>query len=620
MLAAGAAFGEKDYSGEHLRTLSIDELADIEITSVTKTAEPLSDAPAAIYVITHDDILRSSALTLPELLRQAPNLQVAQVSGSGYAITARGFNGTTTSNGAGNKLLALIDGRSIYTPLYAGVFWDLQYVLPEDIERIEVISGPGATLWGANAVNGVINIVTRDAAETRGLFAAGSGGSLEQNLGLRHGSRIGTDAAFRVYAMGYWRGADENGPGAGARDGWNKYQGGFRFDWTPGSAHLTLQGDAFSGREDQASGPSAVIAGHNLLARWTQPVAGGTFQLQAYYDYTTLYVPHGIGDAMRTYDIDAQHSFAWGERHEIVWGGGFRLFHDSFSNTDSTLFLPPATTHTLANLFVQDTIALSHALKLTLGTKFEDDPFVGIETLPSARIAWKAGDRSLIWASVSRAVRAPSLWDRNLHQVVGGFTLLAGGRFKSETLVAYEAGYRGKPLANLSLSANVFYNVYDRLRSVEFSPGPAFPLVYGNLMEGETYGLEAWAGYGVTENWVVSAGINLLEQHLRLKPQSFKLVGTESAGNDPGEQFFLRSSWRLDADFDLDVDARYIGALPNPHVPAYMGLNARLGWHATEHVDIVLSGANLAGSHREFGPAGSLEFGPSVLLTLQWRR
>jgi iron complex outermembrane receptor protein len=213
-------------------------------------------------------------------------------------------------------------------------------------------------------------------------------------------------------------------------------------------------------------------------------------------------------------------------------------------------------------------------------------------------------------------VRAPSLWDRNLNLVGGGITVLSGGRFESETLVAYEAGYRGQPLPDVSVSASVYYNVYDRLRSVEFSPGPAFPLVYGNLMEGETYGVEAWASYRVTENWVVSAGLNLLHEDLRFKPRSFQLLGIESAGNDPEEQFFLRSSWNISRDFEFDIDARYVGELPNPNVPAYVGLNARLAWHATERFDVVLSGANLAGSHPEFSGA---EFEPSVLLTLQWR-
>jgi iron complex outermembrane receptor protein len=323
---------------------------------------------------------------------------------------------------------------------------------------------------------------------------------------------------------------------------------------------------------------------------------------------------------MWTYDIDVQHSFAWGERQEIVWGGGFRRFRSHFDNAAGTEFHPATTEHNLGNFFVQDTIAISDAVKLTLGTKFEDDPFVGIEILPSGRLSWKTPDGTLLWASVSRAVRAPSLWDRDLHQIVDGFTLLAGGRFKSETVVAYEAGYRGQPLENLTLSVSAYYNVYDRLRSVEFSPGPAFPLVYANLVEGDVYGVEIWGTWQVMENWRVSAGANLMHQDLRFKKGSFQLTGFEILGNDPDEQYFLRSSWSFAPGFDFDIDARYVAELPNPHVPSYVGLNARLAYHVNERIDVVLRGENLAGAHREFGPfATAPEFEPAAFLALEWR-
>lgn len=604
---------------EDLSQLSIDDLANIPVTSVSKRAEPLSDAAAAIFVIDRNDIHRSGATTLPEILRLAPNLQVAQVSGSGYAITARGFNGTTTNNGAGNKLLVLIDGRTVYTPLYGGVFWDLQNVLPEDIERIEVVSGPGAALWGANAVNGVINIITRSANDTKGLSVSADAGMIESGGSVQYGGMIADNAAFRVYGQLFARGDDTTQGGVNPMDAWDKQQGGFRVDWSPGNAAVTLQGDIFSGREEQSGGPNAVIGGNNILARWTQPLDGGaTFQAQAYYDYNTLYVPGSLGDSLSTYDLDVQHSFNWGARQQLVWGGGIRFVHDDFTNTASLKFLPPVRDMSVANGFVQDSIALDRDLSLILGIKIEDDPFVGIEPLPNARLAWKLSNNDLLWAAVSRAVRAPTLWDRDLNELFNGQTIISGGDFQSEELIAYEAGYRAQPLANLSLSLSTYYNDYQDLRSLEFSAGNSLPFVFANMMEGHTYGLEFWSSYQAADWWKLSAGVNLLQEKLKFKPGSTQLLGLQAAGDDPTHQFTLRSSFDLPHDLELDIDARYIGALPNPAVPAYVGINARIGWHMTDHLELALSGYNLGGAHREF--ASPIVFEPNALLTLKWTR
>jgi len=604
-----------------LSQLSIEELANVPVTSVSKSAEPLSDAAAAIYVISHEEIRRSGATTLPEILRLAPNLEVAQVSGSGYAITARGFNGTTTNNGAGNKLLVLIDGRSVYTPLYGGVFWDLQNVLPEDIDRIEVISGPGAALWGANAVNGVINIITRSSGDTQGLSVSIDGGSLEYGASAQYGGAISPDATFRVYAQAYDRGDDQTTSGASGHDSWDKVQTGFRIDWHPGDALITFQGDAFTGSEEQSAPPNAVIGGANILGRWTQPFSdGSSLQVQGYYDYNTLYLPGSLGDALTTFDLDIQHSFAWGSWNDIVWGGGARLYTDRYSNIASIQFLPPVTTQNLENVFVQDTMSVTNSVKLILGAKLENDPFVGLQPLPSARISWKPTSTSLLWAAVSRAVRAPTLWDRDLNELVGGQTILTGGDFQSEKLIAYEAGYRAQPIPDLSFSINTFYNMYTDLRSIEFRSGTSLPLVYANDMEGNTYGAEFWGSYRMTDWWTFSAGFNVLEEDLKFKPSSIVLTGTQIAGNDPSHQVTLKSSWDLPHDVEFDIDARYIGALPDPAVPAYWGLDARVGWRMTDHLELALSGTNLAGKHTEFGPIpGGYVFSPEVLLALKWK-
>jgi iron complex outermembrane receptor protein len=604
-----------------LQNLSIDELANIQITSVSKKGQPLSDAAAAIYVITHDDIVRSGARSVPEILRLAPNLEVAQVSPSSYAISARGFNGTTTSNGAGNKLLVLVDGRSVYTPLYAGVFWDLQFVLPEDIDRIEVISGPGAALWGANAVNGVINIITRNSTDTQGNTVRVYAGNLDLGGSAQYGGKIGDATTLRIYGAGFHEGPDVTPSGLSADDGWHKFQGGFRVDWAPDNAQVTVQGDIFTGREDAAMGPSAVLDGHNLLARWNQGLDGGaTLQVQAYYDYNTLYVPGSLGDSLSTFDFDAQHSFSWGTAQNIVWGGGVRLMQDEFTNTPSVKFLPPKTTQTLSNGFVQDTISLSESFKLIVGTKLEGDPFVGLQVLPNGRLSWKVSDSDLLWVAVSRAVRAPSLWDRDLNELAGSFTILSGGDFQSEKLLAYEAGYRTEPLANLSFSVSTYYNDYNDLRSVEFSPGPAFPLIYGNEMKGTSYGVETWGTYGVFDWWRLSAGFNFEQKDLWFERGSSRLLGTQAAGDDPTYQASLRSSMDLPHDLKLDIALRNIAALPDPAVPAYVELDARIAWNVWNGVELSVTGSNLLQDrHPEFATtAGTNEVPRSFIASVGW--
>ncbi|MEA3133497.1 MAG: iron complex outerrane recepter protein, partial [Gammaproteobacteria bacterium] len=383
----GAMAGPSDdaASVRSLKTLSIEQLMNVEITSVSKTGEPLSDAAAAIYVITRDDILNSGARSLPDMLRLAPNLQVAQITGSTFAITARGFNGPAAS-----KLLVLVDGRSVYTPYHSGVSWDVQDVLPEDIERIEVISGPGATLWGANAVNGVINITTRKSADTRGGSLQVGGGNLEQRASLQYGGKLGEGISYRAYIDSFHDGHDVTASGTNAHDDWRKSQGGFRLDWTPSGDLVTLQGDFYGGSEDKFTGPDQAISGRNVLARWNHALAGASaLQIQAYYDYTKFSIPGVASDDLNTYDFEVQHSFAWGTRQNLVWGGGIRTEKDNFpsvlSGTQLLLFSPQRRTLNLADIFVQDSISLAPTLKMILGTKFEHDPYVGGEVLPNAR-------------------------------------------------------------------------------------------------------------------------------------------------------------------------------------------------------------------------------------------
>lgn len=617
--AANAAFD--------LDSMSIEELAQIEVTSVSKRSEPLSNAPAAIYVITPDDIRRSGATSLPEMLRLAPNLHVAQINSNRYAISARGFNSSVA-----DKLLVLVDGRSIYTPFSSTVNWDLQEVSPEDVERIEVVSGPGGTLWGANAVNGVINVITRKASDTLGAAIEAGGGNTEVRGRVRYGGKIGEALSYRAYVGGFkHRDKNRAGSGARARDAWDKVQGGFRADWEASENVVTVQGDIYDGSEEQSGPVDQQIAGHNLLARWTGALSGSSnVQVQAYYDHLNFSVPGRFANRLDTYDIQAQHNFTLGT-HDLVWGAGYRAMKDDFptvlSATQAVQFVPQSRTLTLWNLFLQDSFPLTGKLKLTAGIKLEHEPYAGIELMPNLRLSWAVAENNLLWLAASRAVRVPSRLDRDVTQRVGALLLITGGNMQPVKVTAYELGYRSQPSAALSFSVSAFYNVYADLRSAEPTNG-AFPLRFGNGMEGETYGVEAWANYRVNDWWRVAAGANWLHKDLRFKPGNPGIGGLQIAGNDPKYQLSLRSAMNLGQGFSFDVNLRRIGSLPAPASPAYTELGARIAWAVSDKFEISLTGVNLLHDyHAEFGTTpNTLQVGPvgveirrSVLLATQWK-
>jgi iron complex outermembrane receptor protein len=605
-----------------LGQLSIEELASLPVTSVAKRAEPLGQAPAAIYVITHEEIERSGALTLPEMLRLAPNLQVFQTSASNYVVTARGFSGNTAAQSFTNQLLVLIDGRSVYTPLFSGVYWDMQDVLPADVDRIEVISGPGAALWGANAVNGVINIITRKAAETQGLRLDVGSGSQETAWDARYGGKLGDALAWRVYFRSFAARDTVTAAGQGAQDHWRRPQEGFRLDWTPGAADtVTLQGDAYEGAEAVPNSVDERILGRNLTGRWTRGFGGfGSLQLQAYYDHTERGAVASSGDFwLDTYDVDAQHSFSWG-RHEVVWGGGGRFSRYRINGTASLLFSPSSRQLNLGDLFFQDTVALTGKAHVTLGLKLEDDPYSGLSVLPNLRASYTLDGGTLLWAAASRAVRSPTPFDRDVVEKLGGQVFLTGnGQFDSVTLTAYEAGVRSELGARASLSASAYYNVYDDIRSIELTPVTFIPLHWGNRIQGHTYGLEAWGDFRAADWWRLGAGANLMGERFRFKPGASRLLGLSQVGDDPGQVLKLRSSMTLPHGVMVDANLRWYSALPDPRVPAYAELGARVAWAVTDRLQLAVSGRNLLNpKHQEF-PAPTADAVPrSVFVSLSW--
>src|SRR5436189_2240905 len=448
-------------SASQLKQFSLEELLNLEVTTVSKRPEKLTEAASAIQVITQEDIRRSGATSIPEALRLASNLEVAQVDSRQWAISARGFNNTVA-----NKLLVLIDGRTVYTPLFSGVFWDAQDTLLEDVDRIEVISGPGATLWGANAVNGVINVITWRAAETQGNLLVAGAGNLERGAAARQGGKLGADGAFRVYGKISDRDHTSRADGTSAQDSWDSGQAGFRADWGTAAGAVTLQGDAYRGTIDSATAGDIRISGGNLLGRWARQLAGGDrVQVQAYFDNTEREIPGTFEERLNIFDVEFQHALRVRSQHSVIWGGGYRRADDHVSNTAAIAFLPADRNLRWGNLFVQDEIALrGDQLRLTLGTKAQSNPSTSAEFLPSARIAWKPDASRLLWSALSRAVRAPARLDRELF-VPGQppFFLLAGGPdFRSEISKVLELGYRAQPSPRASYSVTLFHSVHDR--------------------------------------------------------------------------------------------------------------------------------------------------------------
>ena len=602
-----------------LKQLSMDDLLNVHVTSVSKRSEPLSDAPASIFVLSAETLRRSGANTLTEALRLAPNLLAARIDTVQYAISARGFN-----NSIGNKLLVLIDGRTVYTPLYSGVFWDQQDVLLEDVERIEIISGPGATLWGANAVNGVINVITRSAAETTGSLVVAGGGDTERGGAARFGTELGA-GAVRFYAKYAEWDNTKRSTGGDALDDWKRGQVGFRSDWQLAHSTFTFQGDAYDGHsQDRGSiGPFALgdisVSGLNLLGRWQRVLDGGSeVQLQAYYDHSKrddfiLYTP--TADVL---DIDFQHSIPTG-RHTVLWGGGYRYAKDDIGPGIVTTFVPASETLQWGNLFVQDEIGLRENLRATIGLKLESNDYTGTEYLPSARLAWKLSDDQLLWSSVSRAVRAPARLDRDLRfPATPPFALVGGPNFESEVADVVELGYRAQALPAISYSITGFVHFWDKLRS-----GTAPPVELENRIEGTVQGIEAWADVRPTSFWTLSAGVTYLYENLRLEPGSSDPIGVDNPTlrNDPDYQWQLRSSIDLPADLQLDLRLYRVGALPEPEVPAYTELDVRLAWMAWDSMEIALAGRNLLHeSHPEYGAVDSRsEIERSVFGQVRWR-
>ena len=588
--------------------LSLQELANIEVTTVSKRSEPLANAAASVFVITNEDIRRSGATTLPEALRLAPNLQVARDNARNYGISARGFNGIFA-----NKMLVLIDGRTVYSPLFSGVFWDAQDVVLEDVDRIEVISGANTTVWGANAVNGVINVITRRAQDTQGGLAAIGASNRENSDVLRYGGELTNGGYYRVYGKHADYDDSHNNSGINIQDGWRRNQAGFRADWGEASDGFTLQGDAYEGSLGQFGTRDIYIGGANLLGRFSKHLAEhSNISLQAYLDHTSRDQPGAFTEHLTTFDVEFKHAIQLAERHNVVWGAGYRINYDRLDNDDVFAFLPESQNLFRRNVFAQDEIALKDNLRLTLGLKFDNNNYSGTETLPNVRLAWNPAPHHLLWASASRAIRAPSRIERDLFApgnpaIINGapFYLVAGGPdFDSEVANTYELGYRGQLTPALSYSLTAFYSEYDNLRTLTNSPTPlGLPIVFTNEAHSILHGAEMWAQWQAARNWRLIGGLVVQDMEYGVDPGSIDpgVLVTSLAGSDPNYYWSLRSLWNITPRHELDIMLRGSGALSQPEVESYVSMDLRLGWKVSRELELSLLGQNLIGhEHTEF--------------------
>jgi iron complex outermembrane receptor protein len=615
-LAYHASIGQAILPTSALKKLSVEELMNIEVTSVSMRPEKLIEVASAVQVITSADIHRSGATRLPETLRLVSNLQMGQANAHDWAITARGFNGLPSAGGIlANKLLVMIDGRSIYNPLFGGVYWDVQNVLLEDINRVEVVSGPGGTLWGANAVNGVINVVTKSADETQGLYASGGVGSFLKDFAqVRYGFKLDSALFLRVYGQRFDQRNTVMLNDKDAHDSWNMTQGGFRMDYYPSEATtITLQGDVYGGVVSD-SARQADTDGQNVLARFKHNFSErSSITIQGYFDRTWRKTPNAGSRffyQLNTYDLDVQHRFSLTKRQSVLWGLAYRLQKDNTAQT----FVPLSRNMPLYSGFVQDEIAiLDNLFKLTIGSKFLHNVFSGFEYQPTARLAYTPNVKNTIWTSFSRAVRIPTRFDSDV---------TTASKFDSEKVNAYEFGYRWRLLDQLSISFATFFNQYHHLRSLDSTSNTMQPVVLANSQEAKSWGVEFSGNYQAKDWWRLRGGMTYFDK--KIDPVSPKVFPISEAfeGVDPNYQAMLQSIMDLPKNFQVDVVARYVDELPEikstvtiAHIPAYFSFDLRLAWRY-KSFEFTAVGQNL--SEDEHSETGSSKIPRSIYGKITW--
>jgi iron complex outermembrane receptor protein len=618
-----------------LADISLEELMDIKVTSVSKREQNLSRAAAAVFVINQEDIRRSGAVNIPDLLRMAPGVDVEQIDANAWAIGIRGFNSRFS-----NKVLVLIDGRTVYDPIFSGVFWDQLEVPLEDIDRIEVIRGPGATIWGANAVNGVINIITKSSKETKGgQVTAGGGSQTQATSQLQYGGTAGRNGTYRVFGNYSNIGNSAAQNGAAANDHWQRMNTGFRSDWEASkSDSLMFQGDLFANQENENRRPGFIAtpydqilpqtvdaAGGDFLARWDHTLAGGSqTSLQAYYD-TYRRTDSGVPLKVSTFDLDFHHHIAAGDRQEIVWGLGYRADTSGGSPGYSVAFTPPFRTVSLFNIFLQDEIRISYGLWATIGVKLEHNPYTGFQIEPSVRMVWAPpARRYTVWAAASSAIREPARADADVQSDLQRFPLSANTievvrlfgnpRVKAEEIRDYELGYRSDLTKTLSLDVTTFLSFYRHLETIEpqapvIIPGSPLiieiPTLYENKARAVDYGGELSLTWKAAARWRISPGYSYLHATVRQDPTSQGQASSAVAADFPQNMFQIRSLLNLSRNIEFDQSLYYTARLPGGAIPGHARLDLRLARRIGESTEISIVGQNLLRPR-------TLEYGDSV--------
>jgi iron complex outermembrane receptor protein len=650
-LAAVPSPGLAQSGARDLGQASIEELMNIEITSASRKEQRAGDVAAAVFVITQDDIRRSGMTTIPDLLRLAPGVEVAQINSNKWAVSVRGFNGLYA-----NKLLVLVDGRTIYNRIFSGVFWDTEDLVIDDIDRIEVIRGPGAAIWGANAVNGVINIVTKGTADTQGALVRVDGGNSGEQGAVRYGGTLG-GATYRLYSQ--WTGRDQSliAPGTGANDASHGVTTGFRADWTTPPGAFMLEGDFTAGQarslwpnlnpqtaagDPLANNPSDTEGGH-VLGRWTHTRASGaSLQIQSFMDIAGRQEP--VGNYNRhVFDVDMQYHTALGAHQDLVVGAGYRFFDETFVGQVGFSLTPAQDTSSLSTAFVQDEIELfRNRLAVTLGSQVQFDSEAGAGLQPSARVMWKALPRQRLWASTSRALRTPSLYEQGLLvdfppvPTASGLPLvvstLGNPSAATETLVDGEAGYRLEIGRDASIDVTGFVGRYDHLRTqevaspvVQFVPSPQILVTtqFGNQLAATTRGLEVAGHWAPVPFWRLDGSYTSFDVTPQLAATSQDPSAAQADGNTPHNQWQMRSVFSPGTRATLDLAIFHVGRLEQLQVAAYTRADINAEWRFSSRLSAMVIGQNLFdAAHAEFGTTGSLllatEVPRSASLRLRW--
>lgn len=647
----------------YLKQLSLESLLDVEVSSVSKKNEKIMESAAAVYIITAEDIRRSGYRTIPELLRVVPGMNIANVDSHTPAISCRGFKGLFS-----NKLLVLVDGRSVYTPLFSGVYWDVQDTLLEDVDRIEVIRGPGSSIWGANAVNGVINIITKSSQETQGGYVVGNVGThVRHELAGRYGGRLTPELTYRLYAKERDFKSYEDYEGFKATDDGQFDRGGFRMDYASDSDEVTLQGDIYKGEAGRMLNYRAVGFGYisedvntqggNLLTRWKKNYASdSSLTFQSYYDYSERKDIY-IDEERKTWDIDLTHQFPLFESHALTWGGGYRYTSDDTSQGLTTSLDPAERSDELYNLFIQDQWALlDDTLTITMGVKYEHNDYTGSEWQPTLRGVWQVSSRHSLWAAVSRAVRTPSRAEADIVGTIGAInmtvpssviglpglpdelpaqvtvSLFGNSDYTSEDLWAYELGYKGRISDDLYVDLTAFYNDYNNLISLDpmatvitYQDGVILgeqSYLMNNSMTGEGYGAEFWLRYDVADWWQVTAGCSWLKLVLHTSVGEEDPMGASAEDDDPEHQVSVHSAMELSEKITFDTYLYYVDNIEKRDISEYWRLDVRLAYKITPSLEWSVAATNLLdGSHPEIDTSygtQSAETPRTVYTQLSW--